>query len=172
MKITERAGVIFDRIIDVFLAGAAFLIVMDAIAISVDVILRKVAKITWPGLFEIMEYTIIWMTFLGTTWLLRRNGHIRMDAVVSRLNPRHQAITGMGASIVTLILMAVIVWYSANLTLNDYQTGFGIAKILNPPKWPVEMIIPIGSILLFVQLCRNTYGNLMSLRALSGSKQM
>jgi TRAP-type mannitol/chloroaromatic compound transport system permease small subunit len=49
-----------------------------------------------------------------------------------------------------------MLYYTVKLTLADYQANFILASILNPPKWPIEIIIPIGFFMLFLQLIRNT----------------
>jgi len=171
MKITERFWAIFDKAITILMVLAAALIIFDALAVSVDVLLRKFLGITHTGLFEITEYSLLWMTFLGTAWLLKNDGHIRVDLVLNRLNPRHRAILNIIATIMCVILLGVLTWYSVKLTLHDYQAGIFLATVLEPLKWPIEIIIPIGYFLLFIELLRKTYGHLASWKALFKGEQ-
>ncbi|HUT67388.1 MAG TPA: TRAP transporter small permease [Dehalococcoidales bacterium] len=157
VKTLNRAGVIFDRSIDYMLLAAAIIIVIDAIVVSVDVILRKSFGITWNLLYEMITYTLVWMTFLGTTSLMRSLGHVKMDSVTGRLSPKTRAIVNFITSCMCIILLAGIVFYTSRLTVFDYQNHFALATILNPPKWPIEIIIPIGFLMLFIQVIRNAY---------------
>ena len=166
MKVTKIAWSIFDKTLTALMVLACALVLLDTLAVTVDVLLRYSLGITWTGLFEITEYSLLWITFLSTAWILKIDGHIRVDLVLSRFNPRHRAITNIVTSIICIILLGVLTWYSVKLTLNDYQTGRYISSILQPVKWPIEIIIPVGYFLLFIELLRKTYGHLTSWKAL------
>src|SRR3972149_8418371 len=105
MKLLSQAGIIFDKIVDYMLLAAAVIVVLDAIAVSVDVLLRKFIGFTWPPLYEIITYTLLWMTFLGTTAIMRMNSHVKMDSVTGRLSPKTQALlNGVTSSLCALLL--------------------------------------------------------------------
>jgi len=87
--------------------------------------------------------------------------------VVSHLNPRRRAITNIVAYIICIILLGVVTWYSVKLTWHDYQVDTIVSTVLRPLKWPIELIIPIGSFLLFVQSLMKAYEHLTSLKAMS-----
>ena len=167
MKLTRIAWAIFDKTLTTLMVLACALVLLDTLAVTVDVILRYWLGITWTGLFEITEYSLLWITFLSVAWILKVDGHIRVDLMLSHFNPRHRAITNIVTSIVCIILLCVLIWYSVRLTLNDYQTGRYISSILQPVKWPIEIIIPIGYFLLLIQFLRIVYGRLKSWKALS-----
>jgi C4-dicarboxylate transporter DctQ subunit len=170
MKVTEITWAIFDKIITALMVLGAALILVDTLAVSFDVILRYSLGLTWTGLFEIMEYSLLWITFLSAAWILKIDGHIRVDLLLDRLRPRRRAITNTVASIICLILLGILTWYSAKLTLNHYQMGTYISSILQPVKWPIDIIIPIGYFLLFIVLLRKTYGYLTSLKIPPGAE--
>jgi C4-dicarboxylate transporter DctQ subunit len=167
MKVSERFWAIFDRTITALMAMSCALIVLDALAVTVDVLMRKFFGITYVYLFEMTEFSLLWMTFLGTAWIMKNNNHIRVDLVVNRLNPRHGAIVIIVASIISVLVLMLATGYSAWLTWHDYQTHFILSTILRPVKWSVEIIIPIGFLLLLIQLIRDTYSRLTNWKAFS-----
>ena len=167
MKIAEIAGAIINKGITVMAVLAAILILADALAVSVEVLLRNFLKITHAELFEITEYSLLWITFLAAAWLLKNNGHIRVDILVTRLNPRPRAIANLAVSVICTILFGIILWYSVRLTLHDYLTGYTIGSVMRPLKWPVEIIIVIGFLLLFIEMLRKTYGYLANWKVVS-----
>ena len=57
-----------------------------------DVIVRKSFDWTWAPSFEILTYSLVWMTFLGTAAIYRDRGHVVMEAIVSRFPARAQNI--------------------------------------------------------------------------------
>ncbi len=171
MKALRKAEIIFDKTIDYMLMAAAAVVVLDALAVSADVILRKVIDFTWAPLYEIITYSLLWMTFLGTTAIMRMNGHVKMDSLTSQLSPKTQALLNTITHCVCVLLAGVMLFYTTKLTVTDYQTNFILASILNPPKWPIEIIIPIGFFMLFVQTIRNAKGFFERYRALSQRKK-
>jgi TRAP-type C4-dicarboxylate transport system permease small subunit len=168
MRFLHKAGVVFDKAVDYMLLAAAIVIVFDAVAVSQDVIIRKFTGFTWSPLFEIITYTLLWMTFLGTTSLMRGLTHVKMDSITSRLEPRTQALVNFITSCACVLLMALMTYYTAKLTVQDYQTHYTLATIVRPVKWPVESIIPIGFIMLGIQLIRNARSFLNSYKGKPG----
>ena len=167
MKVLGKAEIIFDKVIDYMLTGAAVIVVLDALAVSADVILRKAIGFTWAPLYEIITYSLLWMTFLGTTAIMRMNGHVKMDSLTSQLSAKAEALLNTITHSVCVLLAGVMLFYTVKLTITDYQANFFLASILNPPKWPIEMIIPMGFFMLFVQIIRNTKGFFERCKALS-----
>src|SRR4030042_3832521 len=92
MKLLSQAGIIFDKIVDYMLLTAAVIVVLDAIVVSVDVLLRKFIGFTWAPLYEIITFTLLWMTFLGTTAIMRMNSHVKMDSLTGQLSPKTEAL--------------------------------------------------------------------------------
>lgn len=171
MKAAERFWAIFDRTITILMIASGVIILLDALAVTIDVLMRYAFSITYVGIFELTEYSLLWMTFLGAAFIMRNNGHVRVDAVTNLLNPKNGAILNVIGSIISLFILMVMTFYTAKLTLHDLQTCFTLSGILRPVKWPIEIIIPIGFFLLFIQLLKNTYGQLAGLKALSRQEQ-
>ena len=167
MNILHKAEIVFDRIIDFMLMAAAYIIVLDALAVSVDVVLRKVIGFTWAPLYELITYSLLWMTFLGTAAIMRINSHVKMDSLTSQLSPKTEALLNSISHCVCVLLAGVMLFYTIKLTITDYQANFILASILNPPKWPIEIIIPLGFFMLFIQLIRNSWDYFKRYRELS-----
>jgi len=171
MKAAERFWAIFDRTITILMTVSGIIILLDALAVTIDVLMRYVFSKTYVGLFELTEYSLLWMTFMGAAYIMRNNGHVRVDAVTNLLNPRNRAILDGIASVIGMFILLVVTWYSAKLTLHDFQTDFTLSGILRPVKWPIEIIIPIGFFMLFLQLARNASKHFGSLKAMSRGQQ-
>jgi TRAP-type C4-dicarboxylate transport system permease small subunit len=165
MKITARFWSVYDKTITAMMVLGAALIIFDTLAVSIDVIVRYISGFSYTGLFEITEYSLLWITFLATAWLLKSGGHIRVDLLADRLEPRPRAILESAASIVCVLVLGALTWYGARLTVLDIQTGLYLSTVLSPVKWPIEIIIPIGYFLLLLDLLRKTYHHLRTLRA-------
>jgi C4-dicarboxylate transporter DctQ subunit len=167
MNFLSKAEIIFDKIIDSMLMAAAVIVVLDALAVSSDVILRKVIGLTWAPLYELITYSLLWITFLGTTAIMRMNGHVKMDSLLSRLSPKTTALLNGISHCACVLLAGVMLFYTIKLTITDYHANFVLASIMNPPKWPIEIIIPIGFFMLLVQIIRNTWDFFKRYKALA-----
>lgn len=160
---------VYDRTIAAMMAVSSALVVLIAIAVSLDVLMRYLFAKTYAGLFEITEYSLLWITFLGAPWIMKNNGHVRVDLIVNRLPSRKRAILAVISDGISIFLLSTMTWYTAGLTLHDYRTSFTLSGILMAPKWPIESIIPIGFFLLLLQTARHAGQHVKDLKALSMS---
>jgi TRAP-type C4-dicarboxylate transport system permease small subunit len=167
MNMAERFWGVFDKIVTAMMVIGAALIIIDMLAVSIDVIVRYLVGVTYTGLFELTEYSLLWMTFLATAWLLKDDGHIKLDLVLDRLNPRRKVITNIATAIICEILLCFLIWYSVKLTVNDIQYATYLSTVLQPIRWPIEIIISIGYILLFIVMLRKIFGHLKTWQTLS-----
>ena len=167
MRPVEKLGHIFDRVNLILANAAAAILVLIGVAICINAVTRAFGA-SFSALLEISEFSLLWITFLGTAWLLRKGGHVSIDIVPSRLSPRGAALLDVITCCVSILLFALITWYSAKITLQHFQTNYLIGTtILREPKAPIEIIIPIGCFLLFIELFRKTYGRLADWQTLS-----
>ena len=158
---------IFDSTIAVMMAVSSALVVLIAVAVTVDVLMRYIFSKTYAGLFEITEYSLLWITFLGAPWIMKNNGHVRVDLIVNKLPPHKRAWLTIIADFISIFLLITMTWYTAGLTLHDFRTSFTLSGILMAPKWPIEIIIPVGFFLLLLQVARHARQHVKDMQALS-----
>ena len=165
MKILAKVGAIFDRTIGYLAFVAAALIIFTMLAVSAQIVMRYFLNRAMIWVMEVTEITLLLITLLGTAWLLRREGHVQVDILISHLNPRAQAALGIISSIIGIIVCVVLVWYGIQASYDAIQTGLYEPTLLELPKGPLLTIIPAGSFLLLIQFFRRTYWNLQQWRA-------
>ncbi len=157
---------IFDRTLGLFIVFAAVLIVFIALGITTDVALRYFWNSPIEWMTEVTEYALLWLCFLVAAWLLRSEGHVKMDLIVNQLKPRTQSLVNIITSIISTVAVLVLTWYGAVQTWASFKGGYAEVTALGPPIAPIMAIIPIGSFLLFIQLLRRTYGYWQNWRVL------
>lgn len=154
----EQFWAFYDRLLGVLAGIAAVVVVLLTLAVTMDVLMRYALNMTYVGLFEISEYSLLWMTFLGAPWIMRKDGHVRVDLVLVFLGQKQRERLNLIASVLSAIILLILTIVTARLTFNDWLTGFELSSgILEPPKWPLEIIIPVGFALLTVQLLRMSH---------------
>ena len=164
MKLLEKARAIFDHFNDFLLWLAGVLLYFALFSVCYEIGMRYFLHHPTVWSLELTEYTLVWVTFLGTAWLLRREGHVKIDFLLLRLKPRVQTIINIVTSILCAIACLVALWYSGQVVREQFQRGLVFSTALALPMWPIFIILPIGFFLLFIQFLRRTYRYLASWR--------
>lgn len=155
---------IFDRVIDfmAFLAGIILVFITGAVCYTIG--MRYLFTKTTIWIIPIAEYSLLWIVFLGSTWLLREKGHITTDILYVHLKERIQHyLSGTmfiigGLTCMALLLLGVI--YVAQC-IGGRVTD---VRAITVPKTAVFIIIPIGSLLLSIQFFRMAWASLIKIR--------
>jgi TRAP-type C4-dicarboxylate transport system permease small subunit len=104
-------------------------------------------------------------------WVLKIEGHVKIDLVVNRLNPRNQCVVNSITSILGAITCLVLLWYGTKVSWEFFERGTITNTILELPSAPLFAIVPIGSFLLFIQFLRRSYGYLKSWKGSSSKEE-
>lgn len=159
MKVILRIATnIFDRL-NSFLAGIAIvLLALLMLSITYAVVTRYFLNFTTVGLFELWEYSLLYITFLGGAWLLEKEGHVGVDVILNQLKPKAQAVLNTITSLIGAAVCFTLAWYGTWMTVFSAKAGREILQgELYPPEFLILMVIPIGSALLFIQFLRRSY---------------
>jgi TRAP-type C4-dicarboxylate transport system permease small subunit len=156
MKELTKVILIFDKILDYFmyLTGAA--VVFMILSVFAEVFVRLLFGFSIQWVVEINEYLIFYMAFLGTAWLLRREGHVKVDILLNVLPPRGQDVLNAITSIICAMLCLVVTYFSALTTIDLFQRHTRSLTLMATPMGYLIGIIPIGCFLLFIQFLRRT----------------
>lgn len=165
MKALKTIGVCFDRIIDILGLFSAALVAFTMIAICAEISLRNL--LGWPmaWIFEMTEYSLLFMTFFGAARLLKSKGHVRMDIVFNLLKPRTQILLNVINSTICAIVCLVFTFYGFKTTWYYFQSGVAYMSFLEPPWWIIISAVPLGFCLLFIQFLRIIYDHLGALKS-------
>jgi TRAP-type C4-dicarboxylate transport system permease small subunit len=128
------------------------------ISICIEIFMRYFLNRPQIWAVEVTEYAMLYLTFLGAAWLLREEGHVRLDIIFVLLKPRSQALLSCLTSIFGIIVFSVLVFYGTWSTWLHYQKGLRTFSVMEILKWPFLVVIPFGSLLLLIQFIRRTYG--------------
>lgn len=156
---------IFDRVVDfmAFLAGTILVFITGAVCYTIG--MRYLFTKTTIWIIPIAEYALLWIVFLGSTWLLREKGHITTDILYVHLKERIQHyLSGImfligGLTCTVLLLLGVI---HVAQCIGGRVTD---VRAITVPKTAVFIIIPIGSLLLSIQFFRMAWGRFIDIRS-------
>jgi TRAP-type C4-dicarboxylate transport system permease small subunit len=143
------------------------IIFLMMLTVNTDVLMRYVFNqpIIWAQ--EFCEYGLVYLTFLGTAYLLRNGKHIRMGLVYDQLKTRARALVESIFSLIGAVVAGLLVWYGI-ITVMDYaHRGIASYSILQIPQSPILAIIPIGCFLFLLQSLITAYENFARWRSTS-----
>lgn len=142
-----------DWLIDALaLIAGVSLCVLTAI-ICLDVASRNLRLFATPWTLDVAEYLLYGITFLGAPWVLREGGHISIDIVVDRLEPRARRRTAYLTHAIGAVVCAVLLYYASRVWWRSFWDGTLVHETFVFPEWYLlSMAPPIFLILLLVFL--------------------
>ena len=121
MRLITKAGSIFDRTINILTVAAIVILVFVMLSVCAEVILRYFLNRPLIWVVQVTENSLLYIAFLGAAWVLKREGHVKMDLVLNRLNPATQYLMNSITSIIGAIICLVITWYGVKVCWDLYQ---------------------------------------------------
>jgi TRAP-type C4-dicarboxylate transport system permease small subunit len=146
-----------DWVEDILAWIAGICIVLMMLAISYSVIARFVFSSPQPAVIELSGYLLLYTTFLGAPWLLRNDGHVKVDLLIAKLGPRGRRVFDVCTSVLGMVVGFVLLWRGAIVTLDFYSRGIKVFNILATPRYVLMAVIPVGGLLLLLEFGRRTY---------------
>ncbi|MFC1891406.1 TRAP transporter small permease [Thermodesulfobacteriota bacterium] len=166
----KENGAIFDRILEVTKVMGVILIMFMALAICVHVGMRYIFGKPMNWVIDVSSILLLYTAFLGAAWLLREEGHVAVDFIFAQLKPRNQFLLQIINSIICMAVCAIITVYGIIETISVLKLDLYVDNTLDTPKWVVIVIIPLGSVLLFIQFIRRTRGFIKKFKSYEDKK--
>jgi TRAP-type mannitol/chloroaromatic compound transport system permease small subunit len=118
-----------------------------------DVFLRMVFRRSIVGTLEIeSNYFMVAIVFLPLAFgMIARQGHIRLDFVVSRFPLRVRRLLEMIGLILSICTYVLITWYGAAGGIHAWRTGDTMVNI-PLPTWPGRALVAVGGGVLCLQM--------------------
>lgn len=167
MKKNRKSGRCFDRVIN-YLAGAgATLIFGMMFIVSLEVVMRYILHRPQIWVVEVGEYILVWLTFLGAAWILREEGHVKVDILYDHFGPKLQAFFGIVSSLLGMFVCLIFLVYGSQVVW-DMCKGWELdpRSQIGMPKGPLLIIIPLCSLPLFIQFARRGHRSITDWRSM------
>lgn len=167
----KKLGAIFDRVIDLLAACGIAILVGITLLVGADVTMRYLLNRPIANVHEFTEHSLVFITFLAAAWVLKREGHVKIDTVLNRLSSTTQLMVNSITSILGAIICLALFWYGFLGTWDYFQRGLAFPLGLFLPQTPFLAPIVVVYFLLFVQFLRRSYGFSRQWRAMRSQEQ-
>ncbi|MEK3935473.1 TRAP transporter small permease [Sporosarcina sp. FSL W7-1349] len=132
--------------LSVYLAG--FLIMIMMALITMEVILRKLANYSIPGVFEISSQLMVGVCLLGISYVQNEKEHIAIDFVAKKFPPFIQKITNILIFLLGFFITLVFAWQGINSFVDSFKIGEHTIGILPVPIWPGRFLVAFSMVLI------------------------
>ena len=165
MRLLRRFGNFFDHTLNVMTFVGSVLLLCMVLLVSVAVVFRYFLGRPIGWVIEICQYNLVCVTFLVVAWVLRREGHVKMDLVLNYLDTKPKAILNTLTSSISTIVCIILTLFAIRVTWELFQSDYFTPTILMVPKFIFISFMAFGLLVLSIQFMRRTYGFLKSWRS-------
>jgi C4-dicarboxylate transporter DctQ subunit len=117
-----------------------------------DIFMRYFFRSPFVWATEVIEILLLQITFLGTAWVLREDGHVVIDVLLVKVNEKKKKFLNIFSYILIAIVGGTLIYYGFTTTYSYYIRGIFNPTAIETPIWLIIIIIPIGSIPLFLEV--------------------
>ncbi len=96
---------------------------------------------------EYSGYLYLASIFLGLAYTFLSGGHIRINIVTSRLSEGVNGLIDIIASIITLGVLAFVLYRTVLFTYDSYELEMLSEAVSETPLYLTQIVMPIGTIL-------------------------
>lgn len=137
------------------IAGLALLVM--TLMVTMDVVLRYGFNAPTKWVNEFSGYLMVVLIFLGLSYALKENAHIRVDFLVVRLPRRIQDWMKVIASTLLLVYTMILFYLNWHFFVESFAFQTTSRTSMDVIVWPAQLFMPLGLAILGLLLICNIY---------------
>jgi len=142
---------LFNRVISGMAAVSTFLIIFIMLSICAEVGMRQIFNKPLMWTIEISEYLQVYVTFFGAAWVLRNEGHVRLDIFINLFKKTPRRVLYYTANLIGALTVLSLLFVSGWAVCEQYTLKTPVIKSLEIQKWIILLPLPIGSFFMFIE---------------------
>lgn len=155
MKALARA---YDVLLQALAVCAAVVIFAAFVLIVVDVTIRILGFAPPAFTIAVVEYILLYYAMFAAPWLVRKKGHVYIDAVTHLLPPAVKRVTAKFAYLVCICASLVFCYFSTGLLIEAYRGGTIDVRGVDMPQWLLYLPMPLSFGLVAIEFGRYLVG--------------
>ncbi len=124
------------------------------ILVLIQIIMRNFFHSGIIGGVEIVRHLVLWIAFVGAGLATREGRHVRIDMSSRILSARGREIADIASTLFSVVVCSILFVASCKFVYMDF-TSSGVASFLNVPLWIMEVIIPVGYLIVTIRFSAN-----------------
>lgn len=150
-----KAEYYFDKLADWIGHFCGILMVIMMLNVFYNVVMRYFFRSGSIGMQELEWHFFSLIILFGISYALKEDGHVRVDVIYDRLQPKTRALINLFGAVVFLIPVSLLIATgSTEFVLESYRSGEGSGDPGGLPyRWLIKAMIPLSFyLLLFINL--------------------
>lgn len=131
--------------------GSSVCILIIITLILVEILVRTVSGRSTFVTEEYSGYLLCWFAFLGMSYTLKTDGHIRVNLLLSRVSARKKAMLEIFGGLIGLGTFLFLTVYLANLFYDSLTMGVRSMHVSETPLFIPQSMPVLGSALMVLQ---------------------
>ncbi|MBW2030269.1 MAG: TRAP transporter large permease subunit [Deltaproteobacteria bacterium] len=142
------------RLSRVINGAGVFLLLAIMFLLVAEVISRRFFSRSFTGTYEVVQFMLVTLVFLGVAYTGTKKDHIVVDLVLSRFSPRFQHLVDSLTTFLSFSLLGLITWRNI-LRARELWLKGEVSYLLSVPFFPFYYLLAFGcavlSLVLLVQ---------------------
>jgi TRAP-type C4-dicarboxylate transport system permease small subunit len=157
MKFIHRLGGLVGGIMNgmAFLSGVFLIMVM--LIITIAVVCRYFLHHPLGWSIEVSQYLLVFLSYLSIAWVLRREGHVKIDIFLFMFSRKTQGLINTLTSACSILVSLIITIFAVKVTWDLYRADYFEPTILMVPKFIFIAVIALGFLMLTIQFSIRSY---------------
>jgi len=122
-------------------AGLVFVMIFPT---TVDVVLRYVFNAPLPEMFQLTEFMMVGVVYLGIAYVQQLKDHIKIEIATEWMPQKGQDILDLFGYLVGLFIFGLITWQTGRQAWEAWDTQDYTMGIVQFPLWPAKSLLPLG----------------------------
>lgn len=145
---------IYHRLLDLTGLVCGLLIIALMLGVSADVAVRSFTGRPILWMFEITEYTLLFIPCIGMAWLAREHGHVAITSFVSGMPAGLRRALAVSTLLLCAAVCALVAAWSGVVLRQSLARGTAVGMMLRIPEWRVFWVLPFGFGLAAIEFVR------------------
>ncbi len=143
---------------------SSFAILVAAIILTYEVIMRYMIRIPTIWEIETSVYLVIMATFLGAAYGLKEGSHINIELVTIHLSSRINAGLTVVTAVISWLFCLICAWKGWEMWWEAFSKGWKSESMWGPPLAIPYFFLPLGMSFLSLQYIIYIYQKIEALR--------
>lgn len=144
-----------EKFYEFILGFFAFLACLTLIAMMLATVVKVAMRVFFNygihGIDQISGTMMVYITFLGAAWVLRKDGHVTVDILMTIVSVPIRRVMLIVSSILSAVVCLIMAYYGYQAVVRSIQRGIMVAAELEIPRAVNLAVIPLGCFLLGIE---------------------
>jgi TRAP-type C4-dicarboxylate transport system permease small subunit len=145
---------LYHRLLDLNGLICGLLILALMLGVAADVAVRSVTGRPILWMFEITEYTLLFIPCIGMAWLAREHGHVAITSFVRGLPDRPRRALAVATLLLCATACLLVAGWAGYVLSQSLARGTVVGMMLQIPEWRVFWVVPFGFGLAAIEFAR------------------